>query len=312
MRDTQKTPPVWLEEELKRDLNEAIRLFRKERIEEPLELYLQLFEQFQGAFEDLLEQTVDLSKLEENALEILSKKDSLDAFRYLAGPPISLDDLMVLSNTNSLSLKQLQSDPDLVKRVVGTVLQGLDRRRFNWVSDGNRDPTETERAAAVIASAALVAAQRTATVRRNSVRKAQEQSVRDSLLFADFKEVKTRRIKAFTNAPGPGEFCMETLFGERKADLVVGLWDHRVMLIECKVSNSSTNSIKRLNNDVAAKASVWRRDFGERMVVPTALVSGVYKLKNLIDAQEKGLTLFWAHDLPTMIEWINGTKKQEL
>lgn len=169
MTDNPKIPPVWSEKQLEKDLNKAIALFRKERIEEPLELYLELFERFQGAFEELLEQTVDLSQLEENALDILSNKDSFDAFRYLAGPPISFDDLKILSDTNSLSPTKLQSDPDLVKRVVGTVLQGLDRRRFSWVGDGNREPTEADRKAAVIASAALIAAQRTATERRNTV-----------------------------------------------------------------------------------------------------------------------------------------------
>jgi len=309
MTDTPKAPPVWSEKQLEKDIDKAIALFRKERIEEPLELYLEFFERFQSAFEDLLEQTVDLSKLEENALEILSNKDSLDAFRYLAGPPISFDDLKVLSDTNSLSPKKLESDPDLVKRVVGTVLQGLDRRRFNWVGDGNRDPTESERKAAVIASAALIAAQRTATERRTSGQKGQEESVRTALLKASFEEVPRRKIRTITDAPKPGEFCMESDFGKRKADLIVGLWDKRVMPIECKVSNSSTNSIKRLNNDAAAKAERWRKDFGERMVVPTALVSGVFKLRNLIDVQSRGLTLFWGHNLKALIRFINSTQE---
>lgn len=308
MKDSHKTPPVWSQEELENDIQEAIRVFRKERIEEPLELYLQVFDRFQGAFEDLLEQTVDLTSFEESALEILSNKDSFDAFRYLAGPPISFDDLKVLSDTNSLSPKKLQSDPELVKRVVGTVLQGLDRRRFNWVSEGNREPSEAERAAAVIASAALVAAQRTATERRNAGKKGQEESVREALLSGQFKEVPRRKVTTITDAPQPGEFCMESVFGSRKADLIVGLWDKRVMPIECKVSSSSTNSIKRLNNDAAVKAVSWRKEFGERMVVPTALVSGVYKIRNLLYAQEKGLTLFWGHNLKALVDWVKSTK----
>ncbi len=62
------------------------------------------------------------------------------------------------------------------------------------------------------------------------------------------------------------------------------------MPIECKVSNSATKSIKRLNNDAAVKAVSWRTDLGAANVVPPAVLSGVYKLRNLIDAQEKGLT----------------------
>ena len=44
------------------------------------------------------------------------------------------------------------------------------------------------------------------------------------------------------------------MLGTRKADVLVGLHDRRLMPIEAKVSNSFTNSIKRLNNDAAVKA----------------------------------------------------------
>ena len=34
------------------------------------------------------------------------------------------------------------------------------------------------------------------------------------------------------------------------------------------------------------------------------VLSGVYKLRNLSDAQERGLTIFWAHDLKSLTDWI--------
>ena len=98
------------------------------------------------------------------------------------------------------------------------------------------------------------------------------------------------------------------MLGERKADFIVGLWDHRIMAIECKVSNSSTNSVKRLNNDAAVKAAIWYRHFGTKQLVPTAMLSGVYKIHNLENAQSAGLTLFWAHAVNELIEWIESTK----
>ena len=52
------------------------------------------------------------------------------------------------------------------------------------------------------------------------------------------------------------------MFGGRKADFVVCLYDGRKMPLECKVSNSSTNSVKRLNNDAAVKAVRWIQGFG--------------------------------------------------
>ncbi len=79
--------------------------------------------------------------------------------------------------------------------------------------------------------------------------------------------------------------------------------------LERKVSNSATNSVKRLNNDAAVQAEVWRHDFGNQQVVPAAVLGGVYKLRNLENAQERGLTLFWAHDLQPMLDWIHQTRE---
>jgi hypothetical protein len=36
-----------------------------------------------------------------------------------------------------------------------------------------------------------------------------------------------------------------------------GLYDHRLMAIECKVSNSSMNPVKHFNKGAAAKAEAW-------------------------------------------------------
>ena len=124
---------------------------------------------------------------------------------------------------------------------------------------------------------------------------------------AGLQEVPTRRINTLQQAPSVGQFCRESMFGSRKADFVVGLFDTRTMPLECKVSNSSTNSVKRLNNDAAIKAETWKNDFGLLQVVPAAVLGGVYNLHNLQDAQDRGLTLFWAHDLESMIEWIQST-----
>ena len=80
------------------------------------------------------------------------------------------------------------------------------------------------------------------------------------------------------------------------------------MPIECKVSNSSTNSVKRLNNDAEVNASIWQREFGTRQIVPVAVLSGVFKVHNLEQAQTGGLTLFWAHKLDDMRAFIESTR----
>src|SRR5215216_3875735 len=85
--------PHWRDEELETARKHAIEVFRNQRMAEPLEAYLEAFDDYQGAVEDLLETTVDLSDLDSTALNILTDPRLLKAFRYLAGPPISEDDL---------------------------------------------------------------------------------------------------------------------------------------------------------------------------------------------------------------------------
>ena len=310
-------PPLWSKEQLDEDRHKAIAVFRKERLEEPLEDYLEAFDQYQGHVEEFLETTVDLSQLDTQALEVLTQPKLLEAFRYLAAPPISEDDLQVLAEAPTLAKGQLRQNPEYVKRLVETVRVVLDRRRFAWVVE-NREPTEAERGAAVMASAALLATRRVETKRRSTGKKQQEASVKQALADVGLKEVKRRPIPNVTLGPAAGEFCGESLLGLAKADakpdkgrladVVLRLWDHRLMPIECKVSNSELNSVKRLNNDAAVKASTWKRDFGVHQVVPAAVLSGVYGLYDLLDAQERGLTIFWAHDLKPLTDFLTSTK----
>lgn len=299
-------PPRWSSDELRTEAAVSIEQFRKQRVEEPLGHYLEAFDDYQGDVENLFKTTIDLTRLE-SAVEILTDPKLLNAFRYLAGPPISLDDLKTVAEAASLSPKQLRSKPELVERVVQVVLIGLDRRRFPWVKE-NREPSETEREAAVLASSAMMAAQRVGTKRRSEGKKTQEARVAATLLAYGMNQVAPRAVSTFADAPQPGQFSGESYLGNRKADFLVRLWDNRLMAIECKVSNSATNSVKRLNNDAAAKAEAWRKDFGETQVVPSAVLSGVYKLHNLVDAQNRGLALFWAHRLTALVDFIERTR----
>lgn len=304
------TEPIWSAEDLAKLRDDSKSAFRRERLEEPLEEYATQFESWQGVFETLLESTVDLSLLgTDQLLEIVTKSDYLDAFRYLAGPPISRDDLQTLAEVESIAPTRLRGDHELVSRLAQVVMDGLDRRRFPWVSEG-REATEPERKAAILASASLRAYQAVQTWRRNEARRAQEDLVKDLLLECGFSEVDKRDVDNLSQAPANGQFCGEAKFGTRKADIIAGLWDGRKAAIECKVSNSEVNSVKRLNNDAAVKAQNWKQDFGARNVVAIAVLSGVYKLENLQEAQNRGLTLFWAHDFAGMKAWLNQVREQ--
>ena len=298
-------PPIWSEPELERERKRAQEHFRQGRRTEPLELYLELFDDYRRVVEDVFEQTADLARLSDNVSELLGDVRKLEVVRYLSGPPVSEDDLKTLIETSSLNVNRLKSDPASVDRLLTFIQDWHDRRRFPWIGAG-REPSKNERHAAILATTTILATRRLETMRR-SRSKIQERLVATQLRRSRFSEVPARRVRVLTDAPQKGEFCRESMFGTRKADILIGLLDGRIMALECKVSNSATNSIKRLNNDATVKATVWKREFGSSQVVTAAVLEGVYAIRNLKDAQNNGLTLFWSHDLTAMLDWIHST-----
>ncbi|MEU3311568.1 XamI family restriction endonuclease [Streptomyces sp. NPDC006662] len=300
----QQMPPLWSPSELEQQREASIELFRIERTSEPLEQYLTQFEVSKAAIDTILELTVDLKTVEDLAAEVLGDPDLADVARYLASPPISNDDLRTIADSTTTPSK-VKSDPEAARRLMKVILLGLDRERFPWFSEG-RQASEAERNTAAVATAAMHAFRWVETWRRNNGKQMQEAAVKSFLANeCGFTEVPTRKIPNLSQAPNPGEFCGETLVGTRKADIAVRLFDGRLMPIECKVSNSGTNSYKRINNDAAVKATVWTIEFGSVNIVPAAMMSGVFVLNNLEYAQEKGLYLFWAHDLDPLKEFLN-------
>lgn len=299
-------PQRWNSDQLRQQLAAAAEAFRESRLREPAEQYRAVFDVYAARVRALLSRTDDLLLLDDAFEEIISGEDGLETLRYLAGPPISEDDLKTLADA-SLAPSRLRDDPEMALRVRGVLLASLDAKRFPWVA-GQRRPDTAESHAAAVASAALMAAQRVQTARRSLAKTEQERQVSDHLIGIGLAEAPPRAISTVSDAPERGSFCRECMFGDRKADLVVHLHDGRLMPIECKVSNSATNSVKRLNNDAAVKASVWTGQFGTRQTVPSVVLSGVFKKNNLVQAQQAGLTIFWAHGLQPLTDFIDSTK----
>ncbi len=275
---------------------------------ESLGAYLEHFAHYRDAIERLLDATDDLAALAAQASTVLADDDLLYASRYLTGPPASADDLRVLADAR-LTPSSIRADPDAAGRVVETILRGLDPERFAWVRD-KREPSAEERRIAVVATAALIASQRVRTGRATDAPRRQETLVKSRLSVAGFIEEGPRPIPNVFAAPDLGRFTGECIVGTtRKADIVVRLWDGRVMPIECKVSNSELNSIKRLTNDALVKARAWIDDLGRNNVVPVAVLSGVFGLRHLSEAQDRGLTLFWAHSLDELLSFVAETRE---
>lgn len=79
------------------------------------------------------------------------------------------------------------------------------------------------------------------------------------------------------------------------------------MCVECKVTNSTVNSFKRLNHETVEKASHWYHALGTNGVVCAGLLSGVFSVDNLLAAQSEGVSLFWSHDLESIGSFIRMT-----
>lgn len=301
-------PGRWSVNALAADVMQAEADFRRERLGEPLALWKENFRacraQVRRVFHALeLQRPV---RPHSSKITDLYAQGLGDCLRYFAAPPVSQDDLKALIDS-SLSVRTLRREPHVARNVLRTLLRTLDPVRFPWIHHGSV-PRAPEWRAAINSTSVLMAAQRVATARRHSGKNAQERAARDYLVSIGLVEVAPRRIDTFHTAPAPGEFCGESEVAQRKADIVVRLFDGRLLLIECKVSNSALNSVKRVNNDAGAKAAAWLQRLGDSQVVPAALLSGVFKVRNLEQAQNLRLTLFWAHRLQDIGTFVLATR----
>jgi XamI restriction endonuclease len=230
-------PRRWSFSELRGLTDEATELFRLGRVREPA-LYSDFFQAFVPVFTDLIDNA--LPRLAETGdyvdqellASIVSDEGARTAFRYLAAPPISDDDLKTLA-ASSLSATALRTDRGQAKRVRDAVLNVIDPYRFPWVG-AERLPNEREREIAIVSSAVLVATQKVGTSRRGNAKAEQERRVKDLLRNMGFTEVSPRNILFLEDGPNPGEFCGESALGDTRADLVVRLPDRRYLAIECK------------------------------------------------------------------------------
>ena len=291
-------PRKWSLQELASDSEEAKALVRKQRLEEPHQIYEKYFQKFRLVFRDIVERLPTLSEdpvAPDTLAELARDVDALTAFRYLAAIPVSEDDLKTLADSK-LSATALRSDSAQALRVRDTIWSMIDSHRFPWVAD-RRVPTRQEREHAINASASLVAVRKVETARRSQAKDWQEQAVKKVLRDSGYQEVAGREITLLDAAPASGKYCGECKLGETRADLVVRLPDSRVLPVECKVSNSAVNSFKRVNHEAAGKARAWIDKYGRWQIVPCVVIHGVFNPSNLETAQAEGLTIIWSHRL---------------
>jgi hypothetical protein len=306
------TPRLWSAHELSLEAQRSLEDFRRRRLAEPTLRYAQLLRQEKTAVRRLIRvlTPVNPDNPDPAALAaIIDNPDLFDALRYVAGPPVSTDDLGVLvtASTTRLTKGRLRKDPDLAHQTLSLICQLTDGNRFPWVKP-RRKATFSEVKRAVYATASLHASQRIQTERR-AYGRVVEGMLAAALLDAKFTKLSPgngNKVDAPNQLPKPKTFFGECTLRGRKTDLLIGLSDGRAVAVEAKDSASVVNSVKRVLNDTAAKAKHWAGKFGET-VVPVALLSGVFGVDNLQTAQDSGLYLVWSHDLEGFLSWVEAS-----
>jgi sulfite reductase beta subunit-like hemoprotein len=226
------------------------------------------------------------------------------AARYLAGPPISADDLETLVGGG---LGRRTPEPDVANRVADVLRSAWDPIRFTWLAD-ERAPRAGERRAAIRWTAGIWAIERLRTQRRTESSRRQEAAVAEALIGCGFEEGSRLRSMDLLDALPRGMFTREVTLAGSKCDVPVRLHDGRLLALECKVSNSALNSVKRLIRETGGKARAWKNAFGLQ-VVTGAVLGGVFKLGNLLDAQENyGITIFWELRLDALQRFVRRAR----
>lgn len=307
--NTNDTPPLWDEAALRRRAQTALDDFVNRRLAEPASRYREHLQERRRALQTLFRELASFDPQNpdiEIARKILTDPQLESALRYVAGPPVSKDDLGVLATRNRerIGTAAIRTNPTLANEVLALICRLADSERFPWLARG-RKPKPHEIKQALRATSALHAAQSMQTERR-AYGKVVEGLLRDRLLQLGHRLLRTPnggRITAPMHMPGAKSFYGECSVHGRRTDLLIGLSDGRAVAVEAKDSSSVVNSVKRVLNDTAAKARHWRERFGETLV-PVALLSGVYGIDSLRSAQASGLYLVWSHELDSFVDWL--------
>ncbi len=311
MQSNNPLPPVWTLEDLTRDAQASLEAFVSRRLGESADRFPSHAKERRGHLGRLIRLLArfDPDNPDRGLLHaILFDEDLLAALRYVAAPPVSEDDLMVLVTRRPIRLSRrlIEQEPQLLDETIKLICSLADTTRFPWLKTGRR-PRPSELKLSIRATVAMHAFQRLQTERRAYGRRV-EAMLAEKLVSIGFQKVKAAnkgRITAPVHFPRSREFYGECAVYGRKTDLFVGLADGRVAAVEAKDSSSVVNSVKRVLNDTAAKAKHWDRHAGMTIVpiVPIALLSGVFGVSDLERAQASGLFLIWVHGMSAIEDW---------
>jgi hypothetical protein len=245
-------PPVWSLAELEIDRQKAIGNFVTLRRKESQTLYGNAWLRARTWVEDVFRRTQDLTNLDRDVFlpddptpsgTDANGKMRLAAYRFLAGVPVSADDLRTMVG-DPLGRRVM---PAVVRqRAIDAVQPEIDRIRVPWIDEG-RAPTPAERERAIDWTAGLMATEQRRTARRSRASNLQETCVSKVLRHAGFRAgdgAAIGEIHLASSLP-VGHFLRETRVAGAKCDVPVRLRDGRLLTVECKSSNRASSSHQR-------------------------------------------------------------------
>ena len=237
-----------------------------------------------------------------------ARKKAIAPARFMTRPFLSEDNLEILAEDN---------------KVADVVVEFINPIRFPWLVSGCK-PTKAQVESAVEATAELMAIQRSATAARLAAAKRQEEAAKTALTlpsvgltFVPTTELRKRGKRITPNYTGrrgieshnlrdllsPGEFTSEFKVAGAKCDLPIVLPSGVLVALECKVSGSQVNSVKRLIRETVGKRRAWSEEFGKGALTG-AVIAGNFYLNTLEDAQEADMLLFWEHEMEALAEFV--------
>lgn len=310
-----RPPRSWTLEELKNDAAKARWIFVEERraaLSREQGLYADWLAHYRAIADDLLATSNDLRDLKGAVLE---RREFLEMARYLAVPPISLDDLDSL--TDSCFKDWVKQTTDRGRRPAGRaftaaavlISERLDTARAPWLAE-KREPTAEERQAYAMGVASIPATSKLTTKRRGERSGGQEELTREAIAAAGYVGIKLPGILANpAEEMNPGTFAQKSrILAGTNMDVPVRLKDEHAtgqlfLAIECKVSNSSVNSRKRLL-EVNGKRRKWDSAGLPHKFRTAAILAGVFDVTRLIEVQDDGVQIFWEHRLEDLTAFL--------
>lgn len=304
-----RPPQRWTEDELKADAKVSSEIFVARRKTERTQRERAIAEHAPDYRQDLLDLLAATNDLRDITGASLQDRRLLRAARFVAIPFISDDDLDSLTGaslkgwmqqTTERGSRPSEEDFDAAAEVIA---QQVDPYRAPWIAK-DRAPTRAEVGRLLAATITLRLNSRLGSLRRREAAARQEQAVRDALAAAGYSEFRTKRrtlTDPQTEMPEGTYSPTARLLAGASVDVPIRLKAAHptglaFIALEAKDTNSAVNSRKRLI-EVMDKATAWNNAGLPYEFRTAAVVSGVLPLRRLVEAQDRGVWLFWEHRL---------------